>query len=137
MLFDMIARRRWEPTDTYNEYAMNVVEELTHALRIKVAQFKNKVIATPEYNISRTENSIDFAEDLNRVENNILAMAKELNYPTGFVQRNTAWSYNQVFDYNDANRLELNLIVLNNYVSGQLNSRPFCGMYTVGQEGVF
>ena len=137
LLFDaLIKKGEWEPTDTYHASNLNTVEELTNAVREKIAKFKNKVLATPQYNISRNATSIEFAEDLNRIETNILVLAQELNFPTGFITPNTSWSYNAPFSYVDANRLEHNLIILNNYVTGQLNARPFCGQYIVWQEGV-
>lgn len=79
-------------------------------------------------NIIRAMSSLDFYDDLNRIEGNILAIFNLCGVnPTGWVTPKTTWSYDQVFSYTDVNRMEGNELTLYNMVSGIIQEYPICG----------
>jgi len=61
---------------------------------------------------SRNTLSIDFYDSLNRVENNIQALATATNVPLNWQTPTTDWVGGTPFDYEDANRLESNVLEL-------------------------
>jgi len=129
------AKTNWSPTDYYNFDDLNRVELMTEIVKEKVEEFRNKTI-TASFVSNRTKDSIEFAVSLRRIEKNILFLGNELLTPTGFITPRTDWDYNQSFSFEDANRLEKNLVILNNYVTGNVSARLYCGQYIVGDEGV-
>lgn len=129
------AKINWSPTDYYNYEDLNRVESMIETVKPKIEEYRNKTITLLAIT-NRTKESIEFADSLRRIEQNILFLGNELNTPTGFITPNTNWSYNSPFSYEDANRLEKNLVILDNYVTGNLSARLYCGQYTVGDEGV-
>jgi hypothetical protein len=129
------AKTNWSPTDYYNFDDLNRVELMTEIVKEKVEEFRNKTI-TASFVSNRTKDSIEFAVSLRRIEKNILFLGNELKTPTGFIIPRTDWDYNQSFSFEDANRLEKNLVLLNNYVTGNVSARLYCGQYIVGDEGV-
>jgi hypothetical protein len=129
-------RTNWTASDYYNFEDLNRVEEMTLVIKDQIKKMRNIDISL-ETNLSRNEKTIEFAESLNRIENNILKL--KVNFPyTGFFNiSKTNWSYNQPFDYNDANRLEQDLHKLYYFFKTNLENIPYPGMYTAGQEGVY
>ena len=125
----------WTADDYYNFDDLNRVEEATGELAVKVASFTgntyNFVLVT-----NRTVASIETYESLNRIESNIAALSADLNKPKGYTEAKTNWFYNTPFSFEDANRLEKNLIILNLYAAGNIYSLKYCGMTITGDEGV-
>jgi hypothetical protein len=130
------AKTDWTSDDYYNHEALNRVESMIESIIPKIEEFRNKTITAVTI-VNRTENSIEFADSLRRIEKNILLLGNELKTPTGFIIPRTDWDYNQSFSFVDANRLEKNLVLLNNYVTGNLSAKLYCGQYIVGDEGVY
>jgi hypothetical protein len=130
------AKTDWTADDYYNYTDLNRVELLIETLKSKIEEFRNKTITLVAIT-NRTKESIEFANSLRRIELNILFLGNELNTPSGFTTPKTEWSYNQTFSFEDANRLEKNLVILNNYVVSQLSAYYYCGQYITGEEGVY
>jgi hypothetical protein len=86
---------------------------------------------------ARSESHIEFADSLNKIENNIAKLRTYFYNPKGTISPKTNWVYNDPFDYNDANRLEQNLYLMNNYFISNVKNIPYCGQYTAGQQGVY
>jgi hypothetical protein len=129
------AKTDWTPNDYYDHYALNRVELMTEIVKENTEKFRNKTITLVSV-LNRTKESIEYADSLRRIEQNILFLGNDLNTPTGFITPYTNWSYNAPFNYEDANRLEKNLVILNNYVAGNLSAWRYCGQYIMGDEGV-
>lgn len=126
-------KTNWTKLDYYNFDDLNRVENNTIAVKDLVEVLRGEV-NLGEINIDRDMKSIPFADVLNRVEGNINILGNKLYKPKGWIQPKLDWRYNQPFSYEDANRLEINLLLLYNYVKGNINKIPYCGMYTCGEE---
>jgi hypothetical protein len=125
------AKIDWLPSDYYNFEALNRVELMTKTLAPKIEEYRKTTITLDSIVTDRTVKSIETAYSLYRIEKNILTLADKLGWPTGFVAPKLGWTYNE-----DANRLEKNLLILDNYVVSQLNAKIYCGQYIVGEQGV-
>ena len=90
---------------------------------------------TPDLEIeaNRDMSSIEFAESLNRIENNIKILGERRILP-GWISPKMDWEHNQKFSYVDANRLEKNLKLLYEYYKGNSSLFQYCGAYTCGEE---
>ena len=132
--FEMV-KTDWTPTDYYNFQDINRVESNTKLISDLVVIFKSES-NIGDITADRDMKSIEFADSLNRLENNIKTLINELNTPTGVEEPKTYWSYNMPFSFEDANRLEKNLLILYKYVTGNINNFKYCGMFTCGDEGV-
>jgi hypothetical protein len=130
------AKTDWLPIDYYNFEALNRVELMIKTLAPKIEEYRKTTITLQPFTLDRTEQTIETASSLYRIETNILNLADVLGWPTGFVTPKLGWTYNSPFSYEDANRLEKNLVILDNYVVSQLNAQHYCGQYIAGEEGV-
>jgi hypothetical protein len=130
------AKTDWTADDYYNYTDLNRVESMIETLKPKIEEFRSKTITLVAIT-DRTKNSIEYANSLRRIELNTLFLGNELNTPSGFITPKTEWAYNQSFSFEDANRLEKNLVILNNYVVSQLSAYYYCGQYITGEEGVY
>ncbi len=125
----------WTSDDYYNFYELNKVETICIIVADLVSFFRG-IALDLETVTDRDMCSIEFADSLNRIENNIKILAEELNNPSGIIEPKTYWWYNMPFGYTDANRLEHNLKRLFEYVRGNIGYIQHCGMYTCGEEVV-
>ena len=123
----------WNSNDYYNYEDLNRVENNIIAVK-DLAEVLRGEINLREINIDRDMKSIPFADVLNRVEENINILGNKLYKPKGWAQPKLDWRYNQPFSYEDANRLERNLLLLYNYAKGNVDKIPFCGQIYVGEE---
>jgi hypothetical protein len=125
----------WSADDYYNFDDLNRVENALSELSDKVSFFTGQ---TYNFEIisNRTMASIETYDSLNRIESNTALLGQDLNKPEGYIEPFIYWFYNKSFSYQDANRLEQNLQVLNNYVTGNIYNIKYCGMTTTGDEGV-
>lgn len=125
----------WTSDDYYNAEDLNRVENATRITGEKISQFRNTPINQTTV-IDRSEKSIEFADSLNRIENNILVLSEILNNRVKIKTPKIDWHYNAPFDFNDANRLEQNLESLYRYTVLNKANIPYAGQYITGQEGV-
>lgn len=130
------AKTDWTPLDHYSHTALNRVENMLTLLKTKVEDYRKTTFTLHMPVLNRTEEDIPFAEELYLIERDTAVLGVALNNPTGFISPKIGWSYNSPFTFEDANRLENNLVVLNHHIKLQLNARPYCGQYIVGDEGV-
>lgn len=125
----------WLPTDYYNFEDLNRVEVATKIVKDRIAIFRGEIVPITTVT-NRTETSIEFADSLNRIENNILQL--KLTFPNTalFEFSKTDWVHDTPFDFSDANRLERNLYDMFYAIEANISNIPYCGQIIAGQEGV-
>lgn len=128
----LLEPKTFTSTSYYNFYDLNRVEINTLATK-DLAEVLRGDINLEDIDFDRDMKSIPFADVLNRVEGNINILGNKLYKPKGWVQPKLDWRYNQPFSYEDANRLERNLLLLYNYAKGNIDKIPYCGAYTCGE----
>lgn len=133
-LFELL-KYEWKPTDYYNYEDLNRIEEAVYLVAYKATQL-GRIFSLSNCIFDRNMSSVEFADSLNRIENNIRILGDSLNEPQGFISPRTDWSYNSSFSFNDANRLKHNLILLYNYALQNVGYWKYAGAYIVGDEGV-
>lgn len=121
----------WNSNDYYNFEDLNRVENNTQIVAGLVKLFY--AIPDLETNTNRDMSSIEFAESLNRIENNIKILGEKRILP-GWISPKIDWEYNQGFSYVDANRLERNLELLYKHYKENSGLFKYCGAYTCGEE---
>lgn len=129
-------KTNWTSADFYNFEDLNRVEAMTKLTNDKLLEFYGENLALT-HNYARTELSIEFADSLNRIENNIAQIRVACGQPNSTIEPKIDWTYNTPFTFADANRLENNLYHLYQYLDLNLANIPYCGEFTVGQQGVF
>ena len=113
----------------YNPHVdLDRVEENTEYLKDEFASIGYGA-STTTFKYSRTRLSFDhYASDLNRIENNILAIKNATWDPISWTTPITNWaSVSQDFTYVDANRLEQNLLYLYNMLNNIKDAYLECG----------
>lgn len=123
----------WLPSDYYNFEDLNRVENNTEVVEVLLRHFG--VDLTLVIFDDRDMKRIEFADSLNRIESNINELGQRYK-PQGWTKNKLDWQPNDRFNYQDATRLESNLNLLYLHYKGNLDSRPYCGMYTCGEEGI-
>lgn len=77
---------------------------------------------------SRDNLSLTFYDDFNRIEGNIKSLADNSYVPLEWIEPVLTWvSVSSNFDFNDANRLESNLLALKTMIDNIVESLLFCG----------
>lgn len=127
----MLPKIDWTSNDYYNFEDLNRVENNTEVVEALVKLFAS----IPKLEIIKDRDilSIEFADNLNRIENNIDILGKRRELP-GWIPNKLDWEYNQKFSYVDANRLERNLKILYEYYKKNSNMFWYCGTSTCGEE---
>lgn len=124
----------WQPSDCYNAAALNRVEMNLANLAALPEVYRFPVALEPGVT-DRTIRSIEFASSLNRVERNLDSLREALYTPFGWQVVRTDWApVRQSFGYQDANRLEVNLLLLRQLILTILTGMPQCGTLTCGEE---
>ena len=85
---------------------------------------------------NRTELTIEFADSLNRIENNIILLKATFPETVVFEDSKT-WTHDVPFDFSDANRFEQTLYDMYYKIESNISNIPYCGQFTVGEEGVY
>jgi hypothetical protein len=85
----------------------------------------------------RSEKTILFSDELNRIESNIEKLGFHLGEPYNFSRPRTDWNYNSPFSYIDLNRITRNINNLYWYLALNMDYVPYTGQYITGEEGVF
>lgn len=129
----LLEPKTFTSTNYYNFYDLNRVEINTLATKDLIEILIGKFNIDP-INIDRDMTSIEFAESLNRIERNINTLKNNFYRPSIWTEPKTYWHYNDPFDFEDANRLENNLLHLFDLAKGNIDKIPYCGMYTCGGE---
>ncbi len=131
----LLEPKTFTSNDYYNYYDLNRVEINTLATK-DLAEVLRGDINLENIDFDRNMKAFPFADVLNRVEGNINILGNKLYKPKGWTQPKLDWRYNQPFSYEDANRLERNLLLLYNYAKANVDKIPHCGMYTCGEAVV-
>lgn len=113
--------------DCYNFSDFNRIEAntayLSEALRVDVNQIYN----------TATILTIPTVAYLNNIESNIENIANAFYVPGGWQERRK-WQHGDTFDYNDANRIEGNLMLLYELFESMNNGYRYCGDAICGGE---
>lgn len=123
----------WTASEYYNFEDLNRVENNTEVIKDLIRNFG--VYLELVINHDRDMKRIEFADSLNRVESNINELGQRYK-PPGWIQSKLDWQPNDRFNYQDASRLEKNLNLLYLHYKGNLDSRPYCGAFICGEEGI-
>lgn len=84
--------------------------------------------AITTFTYPRTTKTIDFFDDLNRIENNILAIKNATWEPLVWTTPQITWaSVQQSFSFVDTNRIEQNLLYLYNMLNNIKDAYIYCG----------
>jgi hypothetical protein len=122
----------WTKDDYYNADDLNRVENNCSEVATLLSFLGIAVAITTITN--RDYRSIEFADSLNRIENNINLLG-DFYKPSEWKENKTNWVYNDSFLFKDANRLENNLFLLYTILTSNLLTNKTVGMFTCGQEG--
>lgn len=108
------------PSDCYNVSDFNRIERntayLSEVLKVNVKQVHNVATVLTIPTVAYLEN----------IENNIEEIANAFYVPGGW-QKKREWRHGDTFDYNDANRIEGNLMLLYELFRSMNNGYRFCG----------
>ncbi len=118
----------WVATNYYNFGDLDRVEQNTEYLRDEFLLLGYGA-ATTTFVYPRTRTSFNqYKTDLNRIENNIKALADATWEPVGWTTPITDWaSVSQGFGFADAIRLEQNLLYLYNMLQNLEDAYLYCG----------
>jgi hypothetical protein len=100
----------WKSTDKINFADFNRIESNTSIVRnfIEALQFIVPTITTVT---NRTNTYLEYLSSINRIESNIESIKANFLTPIGYGGSET-WTLGKGFDYEDANRIEGNLVKL-------------------------
>lgn len=127
----MTPKTNWTKDDFYNAEDLNRVEANTQYVAELIALLLKGLELEPII-VNRDYKTIEFADDLNRVERN-LEKLNVLNLK-GLKPLKTNWKVGDPFDYNDANRYENNLNLLYKILKPNINNIKYCGTFNCGEE---
>ena len=119
-------KTNWTSADYYNYDDLNRVENNTSYLKTEY-QGIGYISATGVIDTSKTMSSITFYDDLNRIENNIKAIKDASYEPLGWSTPKTTWETLNTFVETDANRLESNLVALQEMLVDIVDGFICCG----------
>lgn len=123
----------WTRDDYYNANDLNEVEANTQYIADYLTAVGYPITLQP-IETGRDYRRVEFADELNRVENNIHALSEGFISPPGYVEPKT-WAALMPFDYRDANRLERNLQLLHTWAVSVVASFRYCGTFACGEGG--
>jgi len=120
----------WTANDYFNFADLDRIESNTAHLATLLAVLEIIVAITTV--TGRDISSIDFADDLNRIESNINAVAT-LFKPPGWETPKTNWLYGDGPIYQDINRMERNLQIQQKLIQGNIDHIPYSGTFYSGE----
>lgn len=125
--------KTWTSESRYNPEELNRVENnLLETLNEFKFLCENASIGTSI--INRTYIDVEFAESLNRIESNIESLKNQFHEVPGWIPLKTNWKALEPFDYVDANRLEINIKILYEFILKAKDSVQFCGVVACGED---
>ncbi len=127
-------KTNWSSEDYYNFEDLNRVENNTEV----VANIINLYFKEINLNINKNRDmrTIEFSNSLNRIENNINLLKLSFNKPLIWEVPKTNWQPGTNFNYEDANRLENNLLHLFNLLQNTVGNFKYCGTLNCGEGGI-
>lgn len=125
----------WKPTDYLDFEQMNRLERSMQLLVDRAEEYE-KVEFTFEISTARTDRHTEWADSFNRIEDNILTVAKFLDLENAIETPKTNWKALDAVSFQDMNRIENNILNLYKFVHGNLSLIKYCGQAITGDEGV-
>lgn len=125
----------WTEEDYFNFEDLNRIGESINFINDNLPFFYAEKLTLFPFT-TKTMQSLLFANDLNEIETNINDLREFLHRPPNTIEPKMFWRPNDNVNFADLNRIEQNLYYLWQYYEGNAQSIPYCGMYTVGEEGV-
>jgi hypothetical protein len=118
-------KTNWTKDDYYNATDLNRVENNTKVIADMLGIAISTIITDRNYT------SLEFYDSLNRIEANIEALH---TLSMAWTTMKTSWKNDneQKFNYEDANRLEINLLNLYTILYNNLKARKYCGQTICG-----
>lgn len=125
----------WTAADDYSDPDnLNRVEAYTKYTADTLKDYGYPVTLEPVVVDRDIMTGYEFADSLSRVERNINALAQGFMVLPGY-QDPKVWAPGMRFDYQDANRLEMNLQILSDWAIKTAASFKRCGTFTCGEDG--
>jgi hypothetical protein len=125
-------KKNWNKEDYYNFEDLNRVEKNTQYVKEQCENILNYQFSVFNFVKNRDNTRFEFAEDLNRIEGNILALKNASYEPLVWVNPKTNWQDLDSFDKDDANRLENNIDNLKEMIEDIERNLPRCGALVCG-----
>lgn len=125
----------WTPTDFYNYEDLNRVESACDYIAYQISNFYATDVPIETVK-DRTMETIEYADSLARIEQNILTLNTALTRPLTLIEPKVNWTHGEAFSYVDANRLEQNLFFIYDQIEKALSMFKYCGQTICGEEGV-
>lgn len=129
----MLHKTDWSNLDVYNINDLNRVEN-NILETLKELQYLCEAATISESNLNRSYADLEFAESLNRIENNILSIKEQFYEPMGWITPKTNWKALDSFSYIDANRLEINIKLLDRLIKKAKENIQYCGVCVCGDD---
>lgn len=126
----------WTPADFYSHEDLNRVEYAMTIVREKIVLFRGEIVPLDEIFYDRTQETIEYADSLNRVETNLERLKLTFPEPSIFDISKTDWAHDRPFDFSDATRYERMLYEMYYTIENNISTIPYCGQLIAGQEGV-
>lgn len=126
----------WLPSDYYNAGDLNRVEQATQVVRDRIVVFRGEVIPIDGVKTNRTDQTIEFADSLNRIETNISRLKASFSETYVFNPSKTNWTHDIPFSFADARRLEEDLYNMWFRIENNITNIPYCGTIVAGERGV-
>ncbi|MFD1954305.1 hypothetical protein ACFSL6_08975 [Paenibacillus thailandensis] len=124
-------RTNWTASDRYNFGDLDRVENNTRYLADVLTSYGYTVEIVTK--TGRTVKTIEFADELNRIESNERAIVDAFYEPIGWEQPVTDWSAAvRGFGFRDAIRLEKNLLLIYELWGNVVKEFRYCGAFTCG-----
>jgi hypothetical protein len=127
----------WISTDIYQYTDIDRVEQNTEYLKDEFEAIGYTASATT-FDYPRTRARFGYKTEMNRIENNILAIKTATWEPLVWITPVVSWlSVSQSFSYVDANRLEQNILYLYEMLQNVTDAFLYCGdnMTTICGKG--
>ena len=125
-------KTNWTEEDYYNFDDLNRVESNTEYLVDLVETYSTR----PNIGDTKTDWGITdfpFADDIGRAETNIDLIRQQTYTPLDWTPAKLDWSTLDGFGYEEANRLERNLVALYVMINLIKESLLYCGTFSCGQ----
>lgn len=120
----------WTANDYFSFGDLDRIESNTAHLATLLAILEILVVITTV--TGRTISRIEFADDLNRIEANINAIAT-LFKPPGWEAPKTNWLYGDGPNFQDINRMERNMSIQQKLIQGNIDHIPYSGTFYSGE----
>jgi len=127
-------RREWTASDRYNFFDLNAVESNAKTVAALLTEYRGQPVVITVVT-DRDKTWFEFFDSMNRIEGNLQMLADLFFEPGGWIEPKTDWQSGQSFDYNDANRLEIDVDLLFRLITKAFDHLKYCGTFYAGEDG--